>query len=62
MRIRFTQACAASTGARTLDDATLAVDFSGSVPGVTHTQFGAQRVKDDRGPVPGETGAASVDR
>ena len=27
-------------------DATLAVDFSGSVPGVTHTQFGAQRVKD----------------
>jgi 23S rRNA (guanine2445-N2)-methyltransferase / 23S rRNA (guanine2069-N7)-methyltransferase len=25
---------------------TLAVDFSGSVPGVTHTQFGAQRVKD----------------
>jgi len=27
-------------------DATLAVDFSGSVPGVTHTQFGAQKVKD----------------
>jgi 23S rRNA (guanine2445-N2)-methyltransferase / 23S rRNA (guanine2069-N7)-methyltransferase len=27
-------------------DGTLAVDFSGSVPGVTHTQFGAQRVKD----------------
>ena len=25
---------------------TLAVDFSGSLPGVTHTQFGAQRVKD----------------
>jgi 23S rRNA (guanine2445-N2)-methyltransferase / 23S rRNA (guanine2069-N7)-methyltransferase len=25
---------------------TLAVDFSGSVPGITHTQFGAQRVKD----------------
>ncbi len=27
-------------------DGTLAVDFSGSVPGITHTQFGAQRVKD----------------
>jgi len=27
-------------------DGTLAVDFSGSVSGVTHTQFGAQRVKD----------------
>ena len=27
-------------------DGTLAVVFSGSVPGVTHTQFGAQRVKD----------------
>ena len=27
-------------------DGTLAVDFSGSLPGVTHTQFGAQRVKD----------------
>jgi 23S rRNA (guanine2069-N7)-methyltransferase / 23S rRNA (guanine2445-N2)-methyltransferase len=27
-------------------DATLAVDFSGRVPGITHTQFGAQRVKD----------------
>ena len=25
---------------------TLIVDFSGAVPGVTHTQFGAQRVKD----------------
>ncbi len=25
---------------------TLVVDFSGGVPGVTHTQFGAQRVKD----------------
>jgi 23S rRNA (guanine2445-N2)-methyltransferase / 23S rRNA (guanine2069-N7)-methyltransferase len=25
---------------------TLAVDFSGAVPGITHTQFGAQRVKD----------------
>ena len=25
---------------------TLAVDFSGSVPGISHTQFGAQRVKD----------------
>jgi len=25
---------------------TLAVDFSGTVPGITHTQFGAQRVKD----------------
>ncbi len=25
---------------------TLAVDFSGSVPGIDHTQFGAQRVKD----------------
>ena len=25
---------------------TLVVDFSGAVPGVTHTQFGAQRVKD----------------
>jgi len=25
---------------------TLAVDFSGSVPGVVHTRFGAQRVKD----------------
>jgi 23S rRNA (guanine2445-N2)-methyltransferase / 23S rRNA (guanine2069-N7)-methyltransferase len=25
---------------------TLAVDFSGSLPGITHTQFGAQRVKD----------------
>ncbi len=27
-------------------DGTLAVDFSGSVPGISHTQFGAQRVKD----------------
>ncbi|MGH8130256.1 MAG: bifunctional 23S rRNA (guanine(2069)-N(7))-methyltransferase RlmK/23S rRNA (guanine(2445)-N(2))-methyltransferase RlmL [Steroidobacteraceae bacterium] len=27
-------------------DGTLAVDFSGSVPGITHTQFGAQRAKD----------------
>lgn len=27
-------------------DDTLAVDFCGSVPGITHTQFGAQRVKD----------------
>ncbi len=27
-------------------DDTLAVDFSGSVPGISHTQFGAQRVKD----------------
>ena len=27
-------------------DGTLAVDYSGSVPGITHTQFGAQRVKD----------------
>jgi len=27
-------------------DDTLAVDFSGSVPGITHTQFGAQRAKD----------------
>ena len=27
-------------------DGTLAVDFSGSLSGVTHTQFGAQRVKD----------------
>ena len=27
-------------------DGTLAVDFSGNVPGITHTQFGAQRVKD----------------
>jgi 23S rRNA (guanine2445-N2)-methyltransferase / 23S rRNA (guanine2069-N7)-methyltransferase len=27
-------------------DDTLAVDFSGSIPGITHTQFGAQRVKD----------------
>jgi 23S rRNA (guanine2445-N2)-methyltransferase / 23S rRNA (guanine2069-N7)-methyltransferase len=27
-------------------DGTRAVDFSGSVPGITHTQFGAQRVKD----------------
>lgn len=27
-------------------DGTLAVDFSGSIPGITHTQFGAQRVKD----------------
>ena len=27
-------------------DGTLAVDFSGSLPGVTHTQFGAQRIKD----------------
>ena len=25
---------------------TLAVDFSGAVPGITHTQFGAQRAKD----------------
>ena len=25
---------------------TLVVDFSGAVPGITHTQFGAQRVKD----------------
>ena len=25
---------------------TLIVDFSGAVPGITHTQFGAQRVKD----------------
>ncbi|HEU4516163.1 MAG TPA: bifunctional 23S rRNA (guanine(2069)-N(7))-methyltransferase RlmK/23S rRNA (guanine(2445)-N(2))-methyltransferase RlmL, partial [Steroidobacteraceae bacterium] len=25
---------------------TLVVDFSGAIPGVTHTQFGAQRVKD----------------
>jgi len=27
-------------------DGTLAVDFSGNVPGITHTQFGAQRAKD----------------
>ncbi|HEX9706711.1 MAG TPA: bifunctional 23S rRNA (guanine(2069)-N(7))-methyltransferase RlmK/23S rRNA (guanine(2445)-N(2))-methyltransferase RlmL [Steroidobacteraceae bacterium] len=27
-------------------DGTLSVDYSGSVPGITHTQFGAQRVKD----------------
>jgi 23S rRNA (guanine2445-N2)-methyltransferase / 23S rRNA (guanine2069-N7)-methyltransferase len=27
-------------------DSTFAVDFSGSVHGITHTQFGAQRVKD----------------
>jgi 23S rRNA (guanine2445-N2)-methyltransferase / 23S rRNA (guanine2069-N7)-methyltransferase len=27
-------------------DGTLAVDFSGAVPGIGHTQFGAQRVKD----------------
>ncbi|MBM4218300.1 MAG: bifunctional 23S rRNA (guanine(2069)-N(7))-methyltransferase RlmK/23S rRNA (guanine(2445)-N(2))-methyltransferase RlmL [Gammaproteobacteria bacterium] len=27
-------------------EGTLAVDFSGSLPGVTHTQYGAQRVKD----------------
>ncbi len=27
-------------------EGTLAVDFSGAVPGVTHTQFGARRVKD----------------
>ena len=25
---------------------TLAVDFAGSVPGISHTQFGAQRAKD----------------
>jgi 23S rRNA (guanine2445-N2)-methyltransferase / 23S rRNA (guanine2069-N7)-methyltransferase len=27
-------------------DGSLAVDFSGAVPGITHTQYGAQRVKD----------------
>ena len=27
-------------------DGTLAVDYSGGIPGITHTQFGAQRVKD----------------
>ena len=47
MRMRSTRACAASTGARSSTSTrTLAVDFSGSVPGITHTQFGAQRVKD----------------
>ena len=52
---RFPVADAAGlyAGVRTVDwqqhldvDGTLAVDFSGSVPGITHTQFGAQRVKD----------------
>jgi 23S rRNA (guanine2069-N7)-methyltransferase / 23S rRNA (guanine2445-N2)-methyltransferase len=40
-------------GVRTIDwrqhldpDGTLAVDFSGNVPGITNTQFGAQRTKD----------------
>ena len=40
-------------GVRTIDwsahlavEGTLAVDFSGSLTGITHTQFGAQRVKD----------------
>ena len=28
------------------ESGTLVVDFSGAVPGITHTQFGAQRVKD----------------
>lgn len=52
---RFPAADAAAlyAGVRTIDwrehldaDGTLAVDFSGSVPGITNTQFGAQRVKD----------------
>lgn len=52
---RFPVADAATlyAGVRTIDwqahldvDGTLAVDFSGGVPGITHTQFGAQRVKD----------------
>lgn len=41
------------TGLRAIDwsahlgvDDTLAVDYSGVVPGISHTQFGAQRVKD----------------
>ncbi len=52
-RIPVTDANALYAGVRGIDwsshmDAsdTLAVDFSGSVPGITHTQFGTQRVKD----------------
>jgi 23S rRNA (guanine2445-N2)-methyltransferase / 23S rRNA (guanine2069-N7)-methyltransferase len=52
-RFPVADADALYSGTRAIDwsahlaaDGTLAVDFSGSVPGVTHTQFGAQRVKD----------------
>src|SRR5262245_1643211 len=52
-RIPAADAGSLYAGIRTIDwsehleaEGTLAVDFSGSLPGVTHTQFGAQRVKD----------------
>jgi 23S rRNA (guanine2445-N2)-methyltransferase / 23S rRNA (guanine2069-N7)-methyltransferase len=52
-RFPVADAAALYAGVRTIDwsehmaiDGTLAVDFSGGVPGITHTQFGAQRVKD----------------
>jgi 23S rRNA (guanine2445-N2)-methyltransferase / 23S rRNA (guanine2069-N7)-methyltransferase len=52
-RFPATDAEALYAGIRAIDwsahldaDGTLAVDFSGSLAGVTHTQFGAQRVKD----------------
>ena len=53
VRFPATDANALYAGVREIDwasqlaaDGTLAVDFSGSLAGVTHTQFGAQRVKD----------------
>lgn len=52
-RFPVADAAALYAGVRAIDwsghldaDGTLAVDFAGSVPGITHTQFGAQRVKD----------------
>ena len=42
----YTGVAAVDWGAHMDASGTLAVDFSGSVPGITHTQFGAQRVKD----------------
>jgi 23S rRNA (guanine2445-N2)-methyltransferase / 23S rRNA (guanine2069-N7)-methyltransferase len=52
-RFPVADAAALYAGVRTVDwgahlaaDGTLAVDFAGAVPGITHTQFGAQRVKD----------------
>ncbi len=52
-RFPVADAAALYAGVRTIDwqaqldaDGTLAVDFSGNVPGITNSQFGAQRVKD----------------